>query len=63
MSVDKLRFFWVMPADESLPLTAIDAPPDIWQDKITGARIKPELYHKFIKVVELPESRSLHVID
>ncbi len=51
------RIFWIL-AEDNLPITCIDAPPEIWQDKVTGDRVHHTYYHKFIKVVEVPDERA-----
>lgn len=47
------RVWWVFPGDEQLPMSVIDAPPQVWQDKVTGDRVRPEFYKRFVKVAEI----------
>lgn len=47
------RVFWVFPGDDQLPPIVITAPPEVWQDKVTGSRVLPEYWPKFIKVIEV----------
>lgn len=59
----KPRVWWVFPGDGQLPPAVIDAPPDIWQDKITASRVAIEYRNKFIKVVEVIPDRLTIVND
>ena len=36
-------------------MSVIDQPPAIWKDKITGAKVRPEYYGRFVKCVEVIE--------
>ncbi len=60
MSDNKLRFFWVDPGCEvkGIPMSVIDAPPDVWIDKVTGARVDPFHRYRFVKCIELPDNKE-----
>ena len=47
------RVFWVDPGGEGFPMSVIDKPPIDWKDLVTGAEVRPEFYHRFIKCVEV----------
>lgn len=51
----KPRVWWVFPGSKYpyLEPSVINAPPDIWQDQVSGARVAPEFRKQFIKVVEV----------
>lgn len=51
--VNKPRVWWVFPGNLQIPASVIDAPPDIWQDKITSAKVAPEFRKQFVKVMEV----------
>lgn len=54
METDKKpRIFWVLPGEGWEQSIVIDLPPDIWLNKVTGEKINPGFYKKFIKVVEI----------
>lgn len=36
-------------------MSVIDQPPGEWVDKVTGFRVKPEHYHRFVKCTEVIE--------
>ncbi len=53
--LDQPRYFWVDPGDGTIPMSVIDQAPALWQDKITGTRVRPEHYGRFVKCVEVIE--------
>ncbi len=45
----KPKFVWVDPGCpvKGIPMSVIDAHPDVWIDKVTAARVAPEHKHRF----------------
>lgn len=50
----KPKVFWVRPPDLEIPdAICIDAPPEVWQHRVTGHRIERQYQKDFIKVAEV----------
>jgi|HubBroStandDraft_3_1064219.scaffolds.fasta_scaffold408613_2 hypothetical protein len=48
------RVWWVLPANDQMHTAiCIDAPPEIWQNKVTGDRIEKQYWNLFVKVAEV----------